>query len=51
LQNDEPAGPAEAHLIPDLLVGAHAAVQADQLAAADRGYLRRYFAGLPLVHP
>jgi predicted nucleic acid-binding protein len=45
------AGGPRTHLIPDFLIGAHAAVQADQLAAADRGYLRRYFAGLPLVHP
>jgi predicted nucleic acid-binding protein len=34
-------GPRE-HLIPDFLIGAHAAEQADAIAAIDRGYLRRY---------
>jgi predicted nucleic acid-binding protein len=38
-------------LIPDFLIAAHAAVQADQLAAIDRGYLRRYFPKLNLVSP
>jgi len=35
-------GPRE-HLVPDFLIGAHAQRQADQIAAIDRGYLRRYF--------
>lgn len=43
-------GPRE-HLIPDFLVGAHASIQADRLAAKDRGYLRRYFEKLPVVTP
>jgi hypothetical protein len=41
-------GPRE-HLVPDFLVGAHAVRQADQLAAVDRGYLRRYFPRLRVV--
>lgn len=43
-------GPRE-HLIPDFLVGAHALVQAGQLAATDRGYLRRYFPRLKVLTP
>ena len=35
----------------DFLVGAHALIQANGLLAADRGYLRRYFAGLKLLEP
>jgi predicted nucleic acid-binding protein len=43
-------GPRE-HLIPDFLIAAHAQVQADHLAAKDRGYLRRYFPGLAVLRP
>lgn len=39
------------HLIPDFLIGAHALRQADQIAAIDRGYLRRYFPRLRVVKP
>jgi predicted nucleic acid-binding protein len=43
-------GPRD-HLIPDFLIAAHAQVQANQLAADDRGYLRRYFPGLRVIRP
>lgn len=43
------AGGPRTQLIPDFLVAAHALVQADRLAALDRGYLRRYFSELPLL--
>lgn len=39
------------YLIPDFLVAAHARIQADRLAATDRGYLRRYFPSLALLSP
>lgn len=44
-------GGPRAHLIPDFLVAAHAQLQANKLAALDRGYLRRYFPALRLVAP
>ena len=45
------AGGPRGHLIPDFLIGAHALLQAEQLAAADRGYLRRYFPKLRVIAP
>ncbi len=38
-------------LIPDFLIAAHASLQADRLAAIDRGYLRTYFPALPILTP
>lgn len=43
-------GPRD-HLLPDFLIGAHASEQADQIAAIDRGYLRRYFTRLRVIAP
>lgn len=42
-------GGARTTMVPDFLIGAHALVQADQLASVDRGYLRRHFAGLQVL--
>jgi predicted nucleic acid-binding protein len=41
-------GPRE-RMIPDFLIGAHASRQADQLAAADRGYFQDYFEDLAVL--
>ena len=43
------AGGARSNMVPNFLIGAHAATQADQLASADRGYLRAHFSGLKLL--
>ena len=43
------AGGPRLHLLPDFLIAAHATMQAERLAAIDRGYLRRYFPDLELL--
>jgi predicted nucleic acid-binding protein len=43
-------GPRE-HLVPDFLIAAHAQVQANRLAAIDRGYMRKWFPALTLLVP
>ncbi len=39
------------HLLPGFVIAAHAMVQANRLAAVDRGYLRSYFPKLKLLVP
>ncbi|HEY5895692.1 MAG TPA: type II toxin-antitoxin system VapC family toxin [Chthoniobacterales bacterium] len=38
-------------ILPDFLVAAHAATQADSLATDDRGYLRTYFPHIRILSP
>ena len=45
------AGGPRQHLVPDFLIAAHAQIQANRLAALDRGYLRQWFPGLALLEP
>jgi len=50
-KNYRKAGGPRQHLVPDFLIAAHAQVQANRLAAIDRGYLRKWFPGLLLLVP
>lgn len=45
------AGGPRMHLVPDFVIAAHAQVQANRLAAIDRGYLRQWFPNLRLLLP
>jgi len=44
-------GGTQRRVLPDFLIGAHAAIHADRLVARDRGYLRDYFKDLVVVDP
>jgi predicted nucleic acid-binding protein len=48
-KNYRKAGGPREHLVPDFLIAAHAQIQANRLAALDRGYLRTWFPGLELL--
>jgi predicted nucleic acid-binding protein len=45
------AGETRERVIADFLIGAHALDRADRLLTRDRGFYRRYFAGLAIVDP
>jgi predicted nucleic acid-binding protein len=45
------AGGARERVIADFLIGAHALDRADRLLTRDRGFYRRYFAGLSIIDP
>jgi predicted nucleic acid-binding protein len=45
------AGGPRQHLVPDFVIAAHAQIQANRLAAIDRGYLRKWFPELRLLPP
>jgi len=44
-------GGSRERVVADLLVGAHAAHQADRLLTRDRGFFRRYFDDLMVLDP
>ena len=48
-KNYRKAGGPRKHLVPDFLIAAHAQIQANRLAAIDRGYLRTWFPELKLL--
>ena len=45
------AGGPRQQFVPDFLIAAHAQIQAQRLAAIDRGYLRAWFPDLQLLTP
>jgi hypothetical protein len=45
------AGGTRERVIADFLIGAHALDRADRLLTRDRGFYRRYFAGLSILDP
>ena len=45
------AGGKRDRVMADFLIGSHAASQCDRLLTRDRGYYKKYFGGLVIVHP
>jgi predicted nucleic acid-binding protein len=44
-------GGSRTRLVSDFLIGAHALIRSDELLTRDRGFFRRYFAGLTVKAP
>jgi predicted nucleic acid-binding protein len=44
-------GGQRTRIVADFLIGAHARASADRLLTRDRGFYRRYFAGLRVIDP
>jgi len=45
------SGGSRNRIIPDFLIGSHAARHADRLLSRDRGFYRKYFSNLKVINP
>ena len=45
------AGGPRQQILPDFIIAAHAKIQANRLAALDKGYFRKWFPDLPILTP